>query len=518
MRKGGVADDQTRAAGRGGLAILGAKVSFIVLGFVQQLLLSRVLSAEDWGDVALVLAIGGILNNVVVATSIQGVSKQVSSAPGDEAKVVFRRVLGVHTTIAIVLAVIFALLATKIADFEQVPRLTSSLRLVAIVVFLYGLYAPLVGALNGMRRFGDQAALDVGYQILRTGGLIGGAILMMRAGKSGVLGAVAGFVSAAAIILPAALFRAGIGEPGQTSLTPRKYLRDLAPLFAQQAALSVLMQTDFIMLARFLNEAAAKSAAFADAAEASAQAARFVAVQRGVQLFGFLPYQLLMSITFVLFPLLARAKSLGSKDEVRSMTIGGVRLSVIVTGLMSATVAALAPHLLRFAFANKPEVYTYGATALRIYAVGFGAFSVLGVTTAALVSLSREVRSLSITAFAIVAVALASTLIVRPAELGEPMLIRSAIAVSIALLITLIVAAASLDRVAGAFTSPLTIARVALAMAATIAVGTRFPWLGLIGAVVEAAIAAAIYVTVLVVTRELGAADLQRIKQVVGRK
>src|SRR5262245_1541104 len=60
---------QTQAAGRGGLAIAGAKVSFILVGFALQLVLSRLLGGAGYGQVALVLAAVGVVNNVVVAAS-----------------------------------------------------------------------------------------------------------------------------------------------------------------------------------------------------------------------------------------------------------------------------------------------------------------------------------------------------------------------------------------------------------------------------------------------------------------
>ena len=42
-------DETTRAAGRGGLAIAAAKVSFLVTGFAQQLLLPKLLGVDGYG-------------------------------------------------------------------------------------------------------------------------------------------------------------------------------------------------------------------------------------------------------------------------------------------------------------------------------------------------------------------------------------------------------------------------------------------------------------------------------------
>src|SRR5690349_20806503 len=59
--------ETTRAAGRGGLAIAVAKVSFILFGFAQQVVLPRLLQEDGYGEVSLVLSVVSIVNNVVVA-------------------------------------------------------------------------------------------------------------------------------------------------------------------------------------------------------------------------------------------------------------------------------------------------------------------------------------------------------------------------------------------------------------------------------------------------------------------
>src|SRR5689334_15674945 len=58
--------DTARTAGRGGLAIAVAKVSFICFGFAQQIILPRLVGVDGYGEVSRVLAIVGIVNNVIV--------------------------------------------------------------------------------------------------------------------------------------------------------------------------------------------------------------------------------------------------------------------------------------------------------------------------------------------------------------------------------------------------------------------------------------------------------------------
>jgi stage V sporulation protein B len=504
------ATETTRAAGRGGLAIAVAKVSFIFFGFAQQAILPRLLGVDGYGEVSLVLSAVSVLNNVIVATSIQGVSRAVSQVPEAEADQALRRALGVHAVLAIVVSAAFAALAGPIARFTAASQLTTQLRLVALVIFLYGVYAPLVGSLNGKRRFLDQAGLDIGYGALRLFAMVGGAMFFLRSGRGGVLGAVVGFIAAAAIIVPIALVRTGTGKPGGKSPALGPYLRFLLPLAVSQYFLNQLMQTDLLFLSRFVGQAAGMT----DAGIKAANSLR--GVYRGVQLFAFLPFQLLMSVTFVLFPLLARASAEGDRDAVRGYTMTGVRLGFVLTGLMCGAVSAIAPHVLHLVFPE--EIWTQGGDALRILSLGMGAFSVLGITCAALSGLGRPTAAALLTALGVGLIAAGCVVLIPRAELGPQMLVHAAIATSTALAITAAAAGLVLRSVAGGFVSAATIVRVLGALGVAVAVGSRLPWLGKLFVPIEAVAVAALYVVVLVVTRELGPADLARVLTVVRRK
>ena len=505
------AAETTRTAGRGGLAIAVAKVSFILFGFAQQgIILPRLLGLDGYGKFALILSAVSVLNNVIVATSIQGVSRAVSQVPEAEADQAFRRALGVHALLAIVVSATFAALAGPIASFTSATHLTTELRLVAVVIFLYGIYAPLVGSLNGKRRFLDQAGLDIGYGALRLAAMVGGAFFFLRGGRSGVLGAVIGFIAAAAIIVPVAFLRSGAGKPGGKSPAIGPYLRFLLPLAVSQYFLSQLMQTDLLLLSRFVGQAAGQTEAGIKAADS------LRGVYRGVQLFAFLPFQLLMSITFVLFPMLARASAEGDKAAVRSYTMTGVRLGFVLTGLMCGAVAAIAPHVLRLVFAE--ELWTQGGDALRILSLGMGAFSVLGITCAALSGLGKPTAAAMLTALGVALIAAGCVVLIPRAELGPAMLVQAAIATSTALAITAAAAGMVLHTVAGGFVRAATVARVLVALGIAVALGSRLPWLGKLFVPIEAVAVAAVYVVVLVVTRELGPADLARVRTVLRRK
>jgi stage V sporulation protein B len=495
------ADQTAREAGRGGIAIAGAKVSFLVFGTAQQVVLPWILGKDGYGQVGIVLAIASIVNNTIVATSIQGVSRAVASAPAGTEDQAFRATLRVHLVIAMVVSLAFAVLAGTIADLENAPHLTAPLRVASAVVLLYGVYAPLVGSLNGRRRFLVQAGLDTGYGALRAAAMVGGAYVFLRSGASGVLGVFAGFVAAAAIIVPVALTRTGIGRAGSAGPRTRDYLAFLLPVAGSQILLNLLMFTDGLLLRRFLGHAPDADA--------------FQGIYRGAQQFSFLPYQLLMSVTFILFPMLARAQADGDRAAVRAYTMSGVRLAMILTALVAGTVSGLARHVLRVAL---PREMADGAEALRILCLGMGAFSVLGVTCAALTGLGRAVDSAVLTAMGVVLIAAGCFVLVPSADFGLPMLAATARAAALGLTLTAVAGGFRLRQVAGGFVRPLTLVRTLAALAACVLSGMYLPWIGKPGAIVEGLAVVGVGVVVLIALGEVGRDDLAKLRAVAGRR
>src|SRR6185436_12488350 len=119
-----------------------------------------------------------------------------------------------------------------------------------------------------------------------------------------------------------------------------------------------------------------------------------------------------------------------------------------------------------------------GSDALRVLALGQGAFAVFGIETTVIVSLSRERSSAVLTAAASFFVAALCWALVPSTSFDASLLTRTATATASALAIAAVVGAILVKRAAGSFVQPKTLVRTALAMAAAITVGAFMPWLG----------------------------------------
>lgn len=506
-------EDGARAAGRGGIAVLGAKVFFLVSGFVQQPLLRLAVGLNDFGALAQALAFANTVNNVVVSTGTQGVSRVVASSPGREPQAL-RAVFRVHTVSAFVIAGAMAAAAPLYGRFERASDVVAPLLVLALVALLYGIYAPLIGYLNGRRRFGRQAALDIVFATLRTVGLVTFGHLFVVRGLSGALGTTIGWVAAAFLIVPLAFQsiagdRRGLGAAeGAPVTSSRAYLTMLLPIAGAQLCTNLLLQVDIFLLGRFLSDGAA-AAGLADGARRAA-VTPWVAVYKECQTFAFLPYQLLFSVTLVLFPMLAHVHARGDKEAVRAYVARGARLAAILAGLLVGVIVAMPESMLSFAYGTADAAR--GASVLRPMVLAQGAFTMLGIATTVLTSTGRERMAALVTLAAVIAVACACTLFVPGASVGSAQLVRSAQATGLALVVILVVAGAIVHARAGAFVPLVTAARVLLAIGLCLALGFVIPRAGRLVTPVIAALVALAYLGILVVTGELRPADLAMVR------
>jgi stage V sporulation protein B len=500
--------------------VLGAKLFFLVVGFVQQPLLRLAVGLNDFGGLAQALVVANTVNNVVVSSGTQGVSRVVAAAKGHEDQAL-RAALRVHVPLAVLVASAMAAAAPVYARFERAPDVVVPLFVLAGVALLYGLYAPLIGYLNGSSRFGRQAALDVTFATLRTLGLIGFGVGFVRHGASGVLGTTVGWVTAAAFIVPLALRSTGFGRsidrgqarPAELPSAPA-YLAMLAAIAGAQLCTNVLMQIDIALLGRFLSEQASASGGSPHAQREIVK--QWLAIYKECQTFAFLPYQLLFSITLVLFPMLARARANGDDAAIRLYVARGARLAAIFCGLLVGIVVALPQSLLAFAYGTADAAQ--GVDVLRMMALAQAAFAMLGIATTVLTSLGRERMAALLTLAAVLAVAGACAILVPAAALGHPQLVRSAQASGCALAATLVIAGLVVRARTGAFVPAATALRTAAALATCVGLGLVMPRVGRLWTPVLALAVGALYIGILVAAREIGPADVATLRVLASRK
>jgi len=269
-----------------------------------------------------------------------------------------------------------------------------------------------------------------------------------------------------------------------------------------------------VVLGRYLSQGAVDSGLVGDAAMTRAD--EWVAVYRGCQFFAFLPYQLVLSIAQILFPMVARAHAGGDTAAVKLYVARGARISAIACGLFVVVIATMPETVLTLGFGK--VIAARGAASLRVLVVGQGAFTLFGIGTTVLASLGRERVSAALSFLLLVLLSVGVWLASSRASFGEAQLMATARATSVTLAVGFVAMLFAVRRFAGAFVPAMTLARVLAMVALFFAFGLYIPRVGLLWTPVVALGVAIAYLVGLIVLRELSGEDLAMVRSLVNRR
>jgi stage V sporulation protein B len=484
-------------AGRGAIFIGFAKLYFMLSGFLQQVLLTRLVGLAEFGAFAVVNNVISIVNNTVVQATIQAVSK-FTAEDDARAGAVQRAGLRMQAVLGAALALGFFLGAPLIASFEEAPRYTVYFRIAAIIPFLYALYAVFVGSANGLRRFRTQASFDVGFSTAKTILLLGLAFLWK------VTGAFVGFAAAAAFILIVASRVMRLPIPPGERFSTRRLAGYMSAVVTYGLLLNLALNYDLPLLHHFAGKSA--NAAVAATVAGHYQALRTLAL---------LPYQALIVVTFVIFPLVSRATFVDDREATRLYVGQTLRYALILAAAMGVVLAARPAALLGVLY--KPE-YGAGAPALPILVAGECCLALLGVACAILNAAGRTRATLSLMSLTVVVGAGAAAVLVPRAAVGTPMLLAAATATALGMAAGFVASVVYVRARLGGTPPVATVLRVAVSMTAAIVAAYFVPGHGKILGLAATAVAAIVYAVALVVTGEIGPEDRAKFARVIRRR
>jgi stage V sporulation protein B len=365
----------------------------------------------------------------------------------------------------------------------------------------------LVGSANGARDFHKQAGLDVTFATLRAIGILGAAALGF-----GVYGAIGAWVAAVGAIIAVAF--TWIGGPAGARPAP------LRPLFLYLGGLAAYLILNNLLLyvdSFWLKRTVARY--YLDHGMNAVDAARAADGQLGLYSAALklarLPYQLMLAVTFVIFPLVSRATFENDREKVKGYIRGTLRMSLVVAGALGVGLGAHATALMGVPF--KPEFMQAGP-ALSALAMGHVALAVFSIGGTVLNSAGLT-RQAVLTALATLAFMLVSLFLVVPRfEPGRAMLTATALCTGGSMVLGASFTGIQLVRHFGAFLPLLSAVRVIAAAAAAFAVCHFVPVSGKVMALAGAVLGGIVYLVALVITGELGKADLDRVLAIARRR
>lgn len=340
-------DRNLREAGRGFILITGAKLWFLVTATFTSLAFPRLFGDPAlFGQYRVVSGILNVVTMVVITASVQAVSK-LASEPGADLRQVRRTsLLGQALLFGPVFLIFAALSGVVSSRLLKDPGIAAPLLISSLVVGAYVVYAALIGLLNGTRNFGRQAGMDILFSTLKT-------VLMILAivASGSVALAFGGFAATALVVLVVAAFMTHgvVSRSPAGNVQPRllsRYFGYLLPLAAYALVLNLLLQADVIWLKASLGRVVDGLTA-ADAASRASKAAGIYGAARNVAL---LPYQAVISLTFIVFPLVSCASSSGDREGASRIVGGAFRLAAVLSWAAVAMFGAAPGELLGLLF------------------------------------------------------------------------------------------------------------------------------------------------------------------------
>jgi stage V sporulation protein B len=493
------APDRAVEAGRGALFIGVAKVFFMLSGFIQQVVLARLVNAAGLGAFGAVNSAISMVNNTVVQATIQSVSK-FSAEDDERAPAVTRAALEIQIVVGALLGLGFFLGAPAIADFVKAPGYVRYFRIAAAIPFLYAIYAVFIGAVNGRRRFRTQAGFDMTFSVAKTVLLLGGAAV------AGVAGAFAGFVLAALFIVVVAIKVIGTGPAAASTPTSTfpvsRLVKFMLAVGAYNLFLNIELLYDQPLLHRFAGQV--------DPTRAAALAGQYQALRT----LALLPYQALLVVTFVIFPLVSRSTFAEDRSATRAYVTQTLRYALILATAMGLALGARPGALVGILY---PAAYAEGARALPILVVGECCLALLAVTCAILNAAGRAIAALSLMAGTVVTGVTAAFVLVPRAALGPEMLTAAAVAASLGMALGLLASIVYVRMRMGGSAPLATVGRVVISGAAAVLAGSVLPLGGKLTGLAIIGLVTAIYLGGLIGLGEFGPTDRAKFRKVLRR-
>jgi stage V sporulation protein B len=226
------------------------------------------------------------------------------------------------------------------------------------------------------------------------------------------------------------------------------------------------------------------------------------------------PYQLIISLTFIVFPMISKATSIGNREAMQSTIQHAMRLSLLLLLLAAGPTSGAARGVMRLAY---PADYLAGAPALSILVFGVVAFSLFAVAATAISGAGKPSLAAIIAGVSLLAVIVANRVLVMRAGLGEQTLEAAATGTTIGMVVALVLSAWAVYRTFGVFIPVLTWFRAALAAGAGYATAAAVPDDSALMAIVALALGFLSSLAVLVVTRELTGNDWHALRRIVRR-
>lgn len=403
-------EDAVKTAGRGFLIITAAKVWFLFTGAAIQLGLPILFEgAEDFGVFKIITEAISLINMVMIAGTLQSVSKLASEQP-ERANAVVTLALKLQLCLGLPCAILYAIFSPQIAGWFNDPSLAGLMRWSSLIVAFYAFYAIFVGYLNGRKLFVKQAMLDIAFATMKTAGILGLVVL-----GYGVIGAVLGFVVAAGVICVVSglwVFRImSKADDAKLPLEPgtaKRLFGFLVSVMLYTFALNGLMRADLFMLKSIAADLPSQFVGFEVVFKVMSD--KLAGLYGAVLNIARIPYQGVIAITFVIFPMISAATFADDRETTKRYITNTFRYCFLLIAAVALVLIFNSDSLVAGLYAAE---YQAASEALAILSISIIFFAIFFVATTMLIGAGKPIAAVVCMGLALAVSAIANYFLIH---------------------------------------------------------------------------------------------------------
>ncbi|MFA4855176.1 MAG: flippase [archaeon] len=330
---------------KGTFYLFGSRFIFFLSGYVLLFVLGRfLLDPVEFGIFGVVFSIVSLANTVLLYGIQQAVSKFVSETPS-KAKVILRQALKLQFFFSIAVFLSLFLSADFLAFVLNDPSIGPYLRIAAFIPLFQPFFSAILGYLNGLKKFKEQAIFTNFYRILHAAFPIALALIGFS-----LFGVFAGLALSSLAALIMGLIFIGSGKPGFFS--KKKLLFFAAPIIIYLLQQNAFLSIDLLFLKALAGQNSSLLAGYYTVAQTLAR----------------LPFELAVTLSIVLFPLVSETVYSRKKEKSAFYIRNAYRYSFLAVAPFAAMFFYTSAELIALVYGS---AYIAGSAALSILSVAF---------------------------------------------------------------------------------------------------------------------------------------------------
>ena len=326
-----------------------ASLVFIATGYLINISLGRILGPSLYGIYGVIISLMTAINLTQTAGLPQAIAKFVAEDEKN-ADGVLKSGLALQVTSTLIASIIFFLFAKPIALLLKDTSLIPYLQLSAVVFPLYGIYSVYLNYYNGLHFFKRQAAMGIGYALIKVIAVLGLVYVFH------VYGAILGF-----IISPLIALFIGIHIPRVKNRFPYKRLIFFSlPLIGVAIFSNLLQSIDLFFVKAILH------------------INMFTGYYTANQNIAEIPFYGVVAIASVLFPSISRHVSRNLVRETKLLIRNSLRITLLILLPSVLLISATSLSILQLLFSS---TFSQGAESLAILTIGNFFFTLFIILT-----------------------------------------------------------------------------------------------------------------------------------------